>query len=292
MLLRHRARTLALVCASGVSLTSVPAQAATVRVLPRTGVLFVGTATEDGADAGAVSVRVGAGATSLVSLLGGHFHGDLCATDTPMFAGPGGIDPTNVTLNADGSFAGTQVSAAADGARVAGTLRGRFSASGTTASATLTYSLAPISGAKPCTVTATLALHQAPATPSGKVVPPRPLATYQAVTHQGWPATLVLAAKKATELSVGAWDVCHYTAVPAVHFLYPEHVRAQLAVAHGRFAVHLVSTGGSGKLDAAITGAFVGTGHHLAGALHLRRTGSIDGNAFTCDTQRVLFSAP
>jgi hypothetical protein len=292
MRLRHRARTAVVTaCATGlVALPAVPSQAA-VRVLPHAGVLYIGSATEDGASAGAVSVRVGLDGTSLVSLLGGHFHGDLCATDTPMFAGPGGINPTTVTLGADGSFSGTQVTAAPDGARVAGTLRGRFSATAATASATLTYAMTPISGAKPCTVTATLALHTAPATPTGKVTPPRPATTYHAVSHQGWAETLVLAPKKATELIVTAWDVCHYRDEPAVHFLYPEHIRAQVTVAHGRFAAHVVATGGSGKVDATMNGQFVGTGHHLAGALHIRRTGTIDGNAFSCDTQRVLFSA-
>lgn len=293
MHLRHRARTtvVAVCAASVVLLPGVPAQAA-VRVLPHAGVLFIGSATEDGAGAGAVSVRVGPAGTSLVSLLGGHFHGDLCATDAPMFAGPGGIDPTLVTLNADGSFSGTQVTSAPDGARVAGTLRGRFSATATSASATLTYAQTPISGAKPCTVTAILALHQAPATPLGKVTPPRPATTYRAVSHQGWAETLVLTPNRSTVLTVAAWDVCHYVAVPAVHFLYPEHLRAQVAIAHGRFAAHIVSTGGSGKVDATMNGQFVGTGHHLAGALHVRRTGSTGGNAFSCDTQRVLFSAP
>jgi hypothetical protein len=293
MRLHHRSRTTVVaLCASGlIALPFVPAQAA-VRVLPRAGVLYVGSATEDGASAGAVSVRVGLDGASLVSLLGGHFHGDLCATDTPMFAGPGGINPTTVTLGTDGAFSGTQVTAAPDGARVAGTLRGRFSANAATASATLTYSMTPISGAKPCTVTATLTLRAAPATPTGKVTPPRPATTYHAVSHQGWAETLVLTPKKATQLVVGAWDVCHYVAVPAVHFLYPEHLRAQVTIAHGRFAAHVVSTGGSGKVDATMNGLFVGTQHHLSGALHIRRTGTVDGNAFACDTQRVLFSAP
>ncbi|MDX6245388.1 MAG: hypothetical protein QOE76_3111 [Frankiales bacterium] len=293
MRLRHRARTIVVAgCATSlVALAAVPSQAA-VRVLPRAGVLYVGSATEDGLGAGAVSVRVGPDGRSLVSLLGGHFHGDLCATDTPMFAGPGGIDPVTVTLAADGSFGGSQVTAAPDGARVAGTLHGRFSATATTAAATLTYSLTPISGAKPCTVTAVLTLHKAPATPTGKVTPPRPATTYHGVSHQGWAETLVLAPKKATELVVSAWDVCHYRDQPAVHFLYPEHLRAQVTVAHGRFAAHLVSTGGSGTVNATMNGQFVGAGHHLAGAVHVRRTGTIDGNAFSCDTQRVLFSAP
>ncbi|MDX6256965.1 MAG: hypothetical protein QOJ11_3299 [Frankiales bacterium] len=293
MRLRHRARTaVALACSAGaLAVPSLPARAAD-RVLPHAGVLYIGTATEDAAGAGAVSVRIGLDGASLVSLLGGHFHGDLCATDTAMFAGPGGIDPVGVNLGTDGKFSGTQVSAAPDGARVASTLRGRFSADAATASATLTYALTPVSGARACTVTATLALHKAPATPGGKLTPPRTGGTYHAVTHQGWPATLITKPKAANVLSLGAWDVCHYRADTTVHFLYPEHVSTQLTIAHGRFSAHVAATGGSGHLEATVTGQFVGPHHHLSGALHVRRTGTIDGNDFVCDSQRVLFSAP
>jgi hypothetical protein len=294
MRLRHRFRAAAvLTCIA--SLLAVPATAsAAVRVAPRAGVLYVGTATEDGQAAGAVSVRVGPDGTSLVSLLGGAFHGDLCAEPTPLFAGPGGINPAVVTITADGRFSGSQVTAAADGARVAGTLRGRFSADAQTATATLTYSLAPISGAMSCTVTATLALHVAPATPAGKVTSPRPAATYRVVTHQGWTGTVSTdrKGKAASLVLVSAWDVCHYTALSSQHFLYPEHVRVSAPIAHGRFSAHIRYTGGSGNVDATVTGQFVGAAHHLAGALHIRRTGSSDGNTFVCDTSRVLFSAP
>jgi hypothetical protein len=293
MRLHHRARTaVVLACTSALlAVPALPSHAAS-RVLPRAGVLYIGSAKEDAAGAGAVSVRIGLDGASLVSFLGGHFHGDLCATDTAMFIGPGGIDPVGVTLGTDGTFSGTQVRAAPDGARITSTLRGRFSADAATASATLTYALTPVSGAHACTVTATLALHKAPATPTGKVTPQRTGGTYRAVTHQGWAATLVTKPKASNVLSAGAWDVCHYRADTAVHFLYPEHLSTQVKIAHGKFTAHLASTGGSGHLDATITGQFVGAGHHLTGALHVRRTGTINGNDFVCDSQRVLFSAP
>jgi hypothetical protein len=256
-------------------------------------VLYVGSATEDGQSAGPVSVRVGPDGTSLVSLLGGHFHGDLCAGGAAMFAGPGGIDPVSVPLRSDGTFNGTEVTTALDGSRVASSLHGLFSANAAGLTAILTYGVTPTNGALPCTVTATLSLHKAPLTPSGKVTPPRNAATYHVVTHQGWSTDVVVDRKgRSAAVTVAAWDVCHYTAVPAVHFLYAEHVRTTAAVKHGRFSGHVKSVGGAGTLDATVTGAFVGTGHHLAGALHLRRSGTVDGNAFTCDTQRVLFSAP
>lgn len=295
MHLRHRLTATVVACTAGLVLASGaagPASAA-ARVAPKAGTLYVGTATEDGAPAGAVSVRVGPGGTSLVSLLGGSFHGDLCAQGTPLFAGPGGIDPAAVTLAADGRFDGAQVTAGVDGARIAGQLHGRFSANATGATGTLTYSDAPVSGVTPCTVTAVLALHLAPATPGGKVTPARRGAAYQVITHQGWTSTIVTDKKAATAaLQLGAWDVCHYVAVPAVHFLYPEHLLATTAIRHGRLSVHLRYAGGSGSVDATVTGAFVGGTHQLAGALHVRRSGLSNGNAFSCDTQRVLFSAP
>lgn len=281
----------ALACLLGVVAT--PATAA-VRVPPRAGALYIGAATEDGLAAGAVSLRVGPAGASIVSVLGGSFHGDLCTTPTPLFAGPGGVDPTGVTVTPDGKFAGTVVTAAADGSRVAGTLRGAFASSAATASATLTYAYTPVSGATACTVTATLVLHLAPATPTGKVTPPRNAASYHLVTHQGFSGTVVTdkKGKRASLIQVSAWDVCHYVDLPAVHFLHPEHLRLSAPIAHDRFAVHVLSTGGSGTLDASVTGAFVGAKHQLAGALHLRRKGTVDGNAFSCDTSRVLFSAP
>ena len=288
-------RLRALTCTAALIATGAiasPAAAAT-RTPPVAGVLYVGTATEDGQSAGPVSVRVGPGATSLVALLGGHFHGDLCAGGDPMFAGPGGIDPVSVPLRSDGTFSGSQVTAALDGSRVASSLHGLFSANGSGLTAILTYGVTPTNGALPCTVTATLSLHKAPLTPTGKVTPPRNSATYHVVTHQGWSTSVVVDRKgRSAAVTVAAWDVCHYTAVPAVHFLFPEHVRTVVAVKHGRFSGHVKSTGGAGVLDATVTGAFVGAAHHLAGALHLRRTGSVNGNAYTCDTQRVLFSAP
>jgi hypothetical protein len=292
MRLRHRVRTVAaLICALG--LLATPATAAT-RVAPRPGVLYIGTATEDGQSAGPVSLRIGPGGTTVISLLGGGFHGDLCVQTTPLFAGPSGINPAVVALTADGRFAGAQVTAAADGARLGATLRGRFAADALTATGTLTYSDTPISGATQCTVTATLALHVAPSTPTGKRTPPRTAATYHVVTHQGWTGTVVTDAKgkRASLIRLSAWDVCHYTAVPSVHFLYPEQVRVSAPIAHGRFAAHVRYTGGSGTVDATITGTFVGATHQLAGALHIRRTGTIEDNAFVCDTSRVLLSAP
>lgn len=289
MRLRALACTAALI---GTGALAAPASAAT-RTPPVAGVLYVGTATEDGRDAGPVSLRVGPGATSLVSLLGGRFLGELCAGGDPLFAGPGGIDPVSVSLRSDGTFSGTQVTTAPDGSRVASSLHGLFSANAAALTAILTYGVTPTNGALPCTVTATLSLHKAPTTPTGKVTPPRKGATYHVITHQGWSTNVVVDRKGGSAgVTVAAWDVCHYTAVPAVHFLFPEHVRTTVAVMHGRFSAHVSSTGGAGALDATVTGAFVGTGHRLAGALHLRRTGSVDGNAFTCDSQRVLFSAP
>ncbi len=289
MRLRHRT-----VIAGSAALLLLPATAARAadRVLPHAGVLYIGSALEDGVSAGAISVRIGPTGSTLVSLLGGHFHGDQCTGDPAMFAGPGGIDPLAVSISSDGRFFGTQVTAAPDGARVASTLRGRFSANAATASGSLTFAMTPISGAMPCTMTAAIALHTAPATPIGKVTPPRTSATYHAVTHQGWPATLTLRAAAPHVLTVGAWDVCHYREQPAVHFLYPEHLAVRVSVAHGRFTAHVASTGGSGHVDATLNGQFVGVAHHLTGALHVRRTGTNDGNAFVCDTQRVLFSAP
>lgn len=288
-------RLRALACTAVVIVTAglaSPAAAAT-RTPPVSGVLYVGTATEDGGSAGAVSVRVGPGATSLVSLLGGHFHGDLCAGGDAMFIGPGGINPASVPLHSDGTFSGSQVRTALDGSRVASSLHGLFSANAATLTAILSYSVTPTNGARPCTVSATLTLHKAPLTPTGKVTPPRTKATYHVVTHQGWATSVVVDRKGRTAaVQVAAWDVCHYTALPAVHFLYPEHVRTTVVVAHGKFSGHVKATGGSGALDATVTGSFVGAGHHLAGALHVRRTGSVDGNAYTCDSQRVLLSAP
>ena len=288
----HLVRTLAVVAVL-LGATAAPAAAA-ARVAPKAGALYLGTATEDGAAAGAVSVRVGPDGASLVSLLGGSFHGDLCTSATPLFAGPGGIDPLVVTLTPDGRFSGGQVTAGLDGSRIASALHGVFAASATTASATLAYSYTPISGATACTVTAKLSLHLAPATPTGKVTPPRGNATYHVVTHQGQTGTVVTdkKGKRASLIRLSAWDVCHYTDLPTVHFLYLEQVRVSAAIAHGRLAVHVRYTGGSGNVVAAVTGAFVGAKHQLAGALHLQRKGSVDGNAFSCDTGRVLFSAP
>jgi hypothetical protein len=292
--MRLRRTAVVLGCSASLLVVPLAASQAATRVLPTAGVLYIGTATEDGQSAGPVSVRVGPGGTSLVSLLGGQFHGDLCVQDTPLFAGPGGIDPTPVPLGADGRFSGTAVTAAPDGARLAGTLRGRFAVDALTATATLTYSDTPISGAMQCTVTAALALHKAPATPLGKITPPRAKATYHTVSHQGWAATVVTDAKgkRASLITVAVWDVCHYRDVPAVHFLYPEHLRTSAAIARGRFSIHTTYTGGSGSVDATVTGQFVGDHHQLAGAVHIRRTGTANGNAYVCDSQRVLFSAP
>lgn len=292
MRLRALACTAALIAVGSIA---SPATAAT-RTPPVSGVLYVGTATEDGLSAGPVSVRVGPDGTSLVSLLGGHFHGDLCAGGTTidaLFAGPGGIDPVTVPLRSDGTFSGSQVTTALDGSRVASSLHGLFSANAAGLTAILTYGVTPSNGALPCTVTATLSLHKAPLTPTGTVTPPRNGATYHAVTHQGWATNVVVDRKgHSAGVQAAAWDVCHYTAFPAVHFLYPEHVRTTVAIKHGRFSGHVRATGGAGSFDATVTGAFVGPRHHLAGALHLRRTGSVDGNAYACDSQRVLFSAP
>jgi hypothetical protein len=286
-------RLRALTCLTALAVASLASPAvAAHRTPPASGVLYVGTATEDGRSAGAVSLRVGKGATSLVSLLGGHFHGDLCAGGDAMFAGPGGINPPSVTLHSNGTFSGSQVTTGLDGSRIASSLHGVFSASASSLTAILSYAVSPPNGAMACTVTASLALHKAPATPTGKVTPPRKAASYHVVTHQGWTTDVVVDRKvRSAAVNVAAWDLCHYTAVPAVHFLYPEHVRTTVKIAHGRFVGHVRSTGGAGSLDATITGAFVGAGHHLAGALHVRRSGSVDGNAFVCDSQRVLFSA-
>lgn len=293
MHLRHGVRTTALVVACALAFTPLSAAAAASRVAPVAGVLYVGTASEDGASAGPVSVRVGPGATSLVSLLGGHFHGDLCATSTAMFAGPGGINPAKVAIASDSTFAGSETSTAADGSKVVRTLRGHFSSDATKAVAKLAYSDTPSSGGMACTVTATLTLHKAPLVPTGAVVPPRRGTTYHAVSHQGWAATVVTSRSgtAATVVQVSAWDVCHYRAFPAAHFLYPEHLRTSAAIAHGKLVSHLHYTGGSGTVSATITGGFVGTGHHLAGSLHVTRSGSVGGSSFVCDTARVLFSA-
>lgn len=293
----HRAPTAAsvLACTGGLlgAMTVAPAVAAP-RVAPVAGVLYIGTATEDGVNAGAVSVRVGPGGASLVSLLGGHFHGDLCAGDEAMFAGPGGINPVTVSLSHEGAFSGTEVTAAPDGARLARSLHGVFSPTTATASAVLSYSDTPISGARACTVTAKLSLHKAPLVPSGKLTPPRKAAIYHAVSHQGWAenVTVSRAGGSASRIEVSAWDVCHYQALTSVHFLYPEHLLATAAIAHGRFSTRVTYTGGSGKVTATVTGQFVGPGHHLAGAVHVTRSGTIDGNAFVCDSQRVAFSGP
>jgi hypothetical protein len=288
----HLLRTLAVV-AVVLGTTAAPSAAAT-RVAPKAGALYVGTATEDGLAAGGLSVRVGTDGASLVSLLGGRFHGDLCTTAMPMFAGPGGIDPLVVTLSPDGRFSGTQVTAGLDGSRIASSLHGVFSASAKSATATLGYSLTPVSGVTPCTVTAKLSLHLAPSTPTGKVTPPRNNASYHVVTHQGLTGTVVTdkKGKRASLIQLAAWDVCHYTDLPTAHFLYPEHVRLSAAIAHGKLAVKVRYTGGSGSVLVAVTGSFVGAKHQLAGALHLQRKGTVDGNAFSCDTSRVLFSAP
>ena len=129
----HLVHTVA-VAAVLLGATAAPGVAAT-RVAPKAGALYLGTATEDGAPAGGVSVRVGPDGASLISLLGGSFHGDLCTSPDPLFAGPGGINPLVVTLAPDGKFSGTQVTAGPDGSRIAGSLRGVFAPSATTASA-------------------------------------------------------------------------------------------------------------------------------------------------------------
>ena len=97
--------------------------------------------------------------------------------------------------------------------------------------------------------------------------------------------------KRASLIQLTAWDVCHYTDLPTAHFLYPEHVRASAAIGHGKFAAHPRYAGGSGIVIVTVTAAFVGAKHQLSGALHMRRTGPPDGNAFVA-TPAGCCSAP